>query len=157
MRWAEVLTDRSLKYLPYKIELDKWGNVVMSPASNRHGRIQGILFAMLEKLAGGRALIECSVATPEGVKVADVAWCSDVFFDRHGYETPYSRAPEICVGVRSPSNSEEEMRFKTRLYLEAGAREMWIVFEGGGARYFGAEGERAVSGYGIDPLPLLNH
>ncbi|MDO9226631.1 MAG: Uma2 family endonuclease [Pseudomonadota bacterium] len=157
MQWAEVLADRSLKDLPYKIELDKWGNVVMSPASNRHGRLQGVLFAMLEKLPGGRALIECSVASYEGVKVADVAWCSDAFFDRHGYETPYPRAPEICVEVRSPANSEEELHFKTRLYLGAGAREVWIVLETGEARFFGAEGERAQSEYGLDPRPLLNH
>lgn len=157
MQWAEVLADRSLNDLPYKIELDKWGNVVMSPASNRHGRLQGMLFALLEKLAGGRALIECSIATSEGVKVADVAWCSDAFFDRFGYETPYPRTPEICVEVRSPSNSEEELRFKTHVYLEAGAREVWIVLETGEARFFGAEGERTASEYGLDPRPLLNH
>ena len=157
MQWAEVLADRSLKDLPYKIELDKWGNVVMSPASNRHGRLQGIVYSMLDKLANGRALIECAIATREGVKVADTAWCSDAFFDRFGYETPYPRAPEICVEVRSPSNSEEELQFKTRLYLEAGAREVWIVLETGEARFFGAEGERSQSEYGIDPGPLLKH
>ncbi|MDP2433362.1 MAG: Uma2 family endonuclease [Pseudomonadota bacterium] len=157
MQWAEVLSDKSLRDLPYKIELDKWGNLVMSPASNRHGRLQSVLAALLEKLPQGRTLIECSVATPEGVKVADVAWFSDAFFDRFGYETPYPRAPEICVEVRSPSNSEEELHFKTRLYLGAGAREVWIVLETGEARFFGAEGERAQSEYGLDPRPLLNH
>lgn len=157
MQWADVMADRSLQDLPYKIELDKWGNVVMSPASNRHGRLQGIVFSMLDKLPEGRALIECSVATLEGVKVADAAWCSDAFFARHGYETPYPRAPEICVEVRSPANSEEELRFKTRLYLEAGAREVWIVLETGETRFFGAEGERARSEYGVDPAALLKH
>lgn len=157
MQWAEVLSDKSLRDLPYKIELVKWGNVLMSPASNRHGRMQGMLFSVLDKLPNGRALIECSVATSEGVKVADVAWCSDAFFDRYGYETPYPRAPEICVEVRSPSNSEEEPNFKTRLYLEAGAKEVWIVLETGEARFFGSEGERAQSEYDVDPRPLLNH
>lgn len=157
MRWADVLADKSLRDLPYKIELDRWGNVVMSPASNRHGRLQMVVATLLERLGNGRALIECSIATPEGVKVADVAWCSDAFFDRYGYETPYPRAPEICVEVRSPGNSEEEMRFKTRLYLEAGAREVWIVLEDGQARFFGVEGERPRSEYGLDPRPLLNH
>ncbi len=59
--------------------------------------------------------------------------------------------------IRSPSNSEEELRFKTRRYLEAGAREVWIVLESGEARYFGAEGERAASESDLDPRPLLNH
>ena len=36
MTWEEVLADRSLQDLPYKIELNKWGNIEMSPAKNRH-------------------------------------------------------------------------------------------------------------------------
>lgn len=157
MRWADVMADKSLRDLPYKIELDKWGNVLMSPAGNRHGRLQTVLASLLEGLGGGRALIECSIDTPEGTKVADVAWCSDDFFARHGYTTPYPQAPEICAEVRSPFNNEEELRFKTRLYLEAGAREVWIIPETGEARFFDADGERAESAYGVDPRPLLNH
>ena len=30
MQWAEVLQDPSLQDLPYKIELNEWGQVVMS-------------------------------------------------------------------------------------------------------------------------------
>ncbi|MCS6787157.1 MAG: Uma2 family endonuclease [Thiobacillaceae bacterium] len=157
MRWADVLADKTLQDLPYKIELDRWGNVVMSPASNRHGRLQGVICSLLERLPGGRALIECSIDTPEGVKVADVAWGSEAFFARHDYATPYPEAPELCVEVRSPANTEEELRFKTRLYLQAGAREVWIVFENGEVRFFGPEGERSDSAYGLDPRPLLNH
>lgn len=156
MRWADVLADKSLRDLPYKIELDRWGNIMMSPASNRHGRFQGVIFAMLEKIGGGRAMIECSIDTPEGVKVADVAWCSDAFFSAHGYETPYTQAPEICVEVRSPSNSDEEMRFKIGLYLGAGATEVWIATEDGRMRFFDGNGEKPASEYGIDPTPLLN-
>ena len=40
-------------------------------------------------------------------------------------------APEICVEVVSPSNSEEEMVEKRRLYFEKGAKEVWIVSEAG--------------------------
>ena len=159
MQWTEVLCDRPLQDPPYKIELDKWGNVVMSPASDRHGRAKGQVAMKLDRLPIGIALVNAVIATPEGVKVADIAWCSDVFFDRYGHETPNPRAPEICVEVRYPcsSISEEELRLKTRLYLEAGAREVWIVLETGEARFFGPEGERAASAYGIDPPPGLNH
>ena len=157
MRWADVLADKSLRDLPYKIELDRWGNIMMSPASNRHGRFQVVIATLLEKIGGGQSLLECSIDTPEGTKVADVAWCSDAFFAVHGYETPYTSAPEICVDVRSPSNSDEEMRFKVALYLGAGTREVWIAFESGRVRYFTAAGEQPASAYGIDPVPLLNH
>ena len=40
--------------LPYKIELNAWGKIEMSPASNRHGRLQGELaFQLRRQLAGG--------------------------------------------------------------------------------------------------------
>jgi len=112
---------------------------------------------LLERLLGGEAISECSIDTPEGVKVADVAWCSPEFLARHGYETPYSSAPEICVEIRSPSNSEEEIRFKVGLYLEQGAKEVWIVLETGSVRFFGPEGERSESSFPIDPRPELSH
>ena len=157
MQWADVIADRSLRDLPYKIELDRYGNIVMSPASNKHGRLQFLLGALLERQLGGEALMECSVDTPEGVKVADVAWCSPDFLARYGYTTPYPQAPEICVEVRSPSNSNEEMRMKIDLYLGQGAREVWIVFETGEVRFFGPEGERSRSGFPVDPGPELKH
>ena len=42
-RWQEVLGDPTLCDLPYKIELNSWGKVEMTPASNRHGRLQAVL------------------------------------------------------------------------------------------------------------------
>jgi hypothetical protein len=41
LRWAEVMNDRSLRDLPYKIELNIYGKIEMSPANNRHARLQG--------------------------------------------------------------------------------------------------------------------
>ena len=42
-RWDEVLRDPALQDLPYKIELNSWGKVEMSPASVRHARLQAEL------------------------------------------------------------------------------------------------------------------
>jgi hypothetical protein len=36
-RWAELTQERSLQSVPYKIELNAWGKLEMSPASYRHG------------------------------------------------------------------------------------------------------------------------
>ena len=54
-------------------------------------------------------------------------------------------APELCVEVMSPSNSWEEMRHKTLLYLAAGAREVWICDETGKVHFFDGAGERTDS------------
>ena len=127
MIWAEVLADKSLQNLPYKIELNGRGQIVMSPASNRHGLYQAEIVTELKRLGRrGRVISECSVKTADGVKVADIAWMSAAFAKKHGLSTPYTTAPEICVEVVSPSNSKSEIDEKITLYLAKGAQEMWV-------------------------------
>ena len=44
---------RTLQNLPFKIELNEWGNIVMSPASNKHSFIQGLIIELLNQLKKG--------------------------------------------------------------------------------------------------------
>lgn len=146
MQWTDVLADSTLRNLPYKIELNEYGKIVMTPASNRHGSVQMRTGRKIwDGLYEGEVITECSVDTDKGVKVADVAWCSPAFIERHGLETPFTEAPEICVEIVSPSNSEREMQEKRALYFARGAKEVWIVSEEGESRFFGPEGERGRS------------
>ncbi len=151
MQWSEVIADPSLQDLPYKIELNKWGIIEMSPASNWHAMTQGDLVGLLRGFFQfGRVFVECSIQTTDGVRVPDVAWCSDAFVAAHGEETPFSSAPELCIEVVSPSNSRHEMERKIGLFLEAGAQEVWLVsrerFE-----FYGQEGRRERSVLGVEP------
>lgn len=147
MEWAEVIDNPLLKDLPFKIELNKWGKILMSPASNNHGRLQYEVGARIDRQKrSGKIIMACSIQTNDGVKVADVAWASDEFIAQYGYITPYLRAPEICVEITSPSNSKGEMDEKIQLYLLAGALEVWIVDETGDVSYFNAEGKRPYAG-----------
>lgn len=140
MEWAEVIENPLLKDLPFKIELNKWGKILMSPASNNHGRWQFKVGKMLDQQKGsGEVITECSINTPEGVKVADVAWASDEFIEKHGFKTPYSATPEICVEITSPSNSMAEMHEKISLYLAQGAQEVWLCDQEGKILYFSEE------------------
>lgn len=132
MDWQEVCDEPTLRNLPFKIELNRFGKVVMSPASNWRGILQmRIGRNLVEKTTGGEVISECSVETSDGIKVADVAWGSDSFLADNGTTTPYHAAPEICVEILSPSNSEEEMQLKRALYFEAGAKEVWECDEDG--------------------------
>lgn len=152
MRWAEVIADPCLQNLPYKIELNKWGKIEMSPATNRHAFLQGRLQRrLLQHFGKGEVFPECSIDTPEGVKVADVIWASDEFIERNGLTTPYAEAPEICIEVVSKSDSRTEMGLKVDLYLAAGATEVWLVFEDGAVEFYGTAGRLERSGYGIEP------
>lgn len=155
-RWQEVLADASLRDLPYKIETNRIGQLVMSPAKNIHAFYQGRISAMLERELGGHTFAECSIATPEGVKVPDVAWCSEDFLARYGFEDPYSVAPEICVEIKSPSNAEAELMVKVALYLDAGATEAWLVDAKGAVRVHDKSGPLSASRFAIDVTTIAH-
>lgn len=130
VKWQELMNNPFFRDVPYKVELNKFGQILMSPASNRHGILQFKVGREIENAKkSGVIIAECSVLTSEGVKVADVAWVSDEFYAEFGELTPYPKAPEICVEVVSPGNSKAEIAEKIRLYLEKGALEVWIVDE----------------------------
>ncbi|MBF0266387.1 MAG: Uma2 family endonuclease [Gammaproteobacteria bacterium] len=149
MQWQEVIDDPNLQDLPYKIELNEYGKIVMSPASNKHGIIQGYIQKNLWQMSGV-VFPECSIQTAKGVKVADVVWCSENFYKTHGTETPYQQAPEICVEVISPSNSKQEMQEKIMLYLEVGAKEVWLVTTEGIIEYYNQTGEISRSNFDLE-------
>jgi len=147
MEWAEVIDNPLLKDLPFKIELNKWGKILMSPASNNHGiRQSNIVIDLYNKKKSGQIITECSIKTPEGVKVADVAWASDEFMVVHGDKTPYTVAPEICIEVISPSNSTAEMNEKINLYLNQGALEVWLCDQQGEISFYSKVGRLKKSG-----------
>ncbi|MBK5929412.1 Uma2 family endonuclease [Halochromatium salexigens] len=142
MQWSDVVDNAMFADLPFKIELTKFGKLLMSPASNEHGRIQSHLSAMLlQQQPGGDVVAECSIATADGIKVADVAWLSADFVARHGFVTPYPKAPDICIEIVSPSNSIVEMKEKAKLYLDSGALEVWIVHSLDQIEFLGVDGK----------------
>ena len=142
MRWEEVCENRQLQDLPFKIELNKWGQIVMSPVKIKHSFYQGRIQRLLESLLKtGEVMPECAIDTSDGVKVADVVWCSAERFDRIQEQVSASIAPEICIEVKSSGNTLDEMEFKQRLYFEAGAREVWICNEQGQITFSSDRGE----------------
>ena len=146
MEWSEVIENPLFENLPFKIELNRFGQILMSPASNSHGNMEYRAGRALEQSCPpGEIIIECSIQTSDGVKVADVAWASTEFINKYGYSTPYLQAPEICVEILSPSNGDEEMRIKTGLYLACGAQEVWLINAQGKLRFFSHSGELSSS------------
>lgn len=157
--WADVCADPLLQNLPFKIELDRYGRILMSPVATRHSRLQGRIARLLEAQLGGEAFPECAIRTADGTRVPDVVWMSDAFASTLQPDTEAMLvAPEICVEVRSRSNVWAEMEEKTRIFLAAGAREVWICEVDGRMRFFDAAGERSASALApgfpaIVPLP----
>ena len=153
--WQALCDDTSLAGIPYKIETDAWGGVHMSPAQTNHSRMVRRVARLLEDKLGSEALTELAIVTEDGVKVPDVAWCSDSFLKQHWSDVALLRAPEICVEVVSPSNSEAELRAKTQNYLAVGALEVWLVSVDGAVEIHTANGPRDDSSFGFAPAAVL--
>lgn len=143
MNWQEVCEHPGLKGLPFKIELNERGQIVMSPVKVIHSlRAAKVGHFLKLHLQTGEVLAECAIATPKGTKVADVAWVSPDRLERVRDEIECSIAPEICVEILSTSNVESEMAEKRSLYFEAGADEVWICDEDGLMVMYGPAGKR---------------
>jgi Uma2 family endonuclease len=122
----------------------------MTPASNRHGRLQSAIAAeLIRQLPDGLVISECSILTRSGIRVPDVIWASPQFMKDYGEITPYVRAPEICVEIISPTNVQAEIDEKMSAHFAAGAREVWLVAEAGTIRYFGPGGEQPASDFPV--------
>lgn len=141
-RWRELLVKPGL---PRMFELDEYGELIeMNPPEVPHQRIVRALQVQIESKLGGEALPGAGVLTAIGVRVPDVVW-------QPSWSTgePTSPAPQICVEVLSPDNTRREISDKTAAYLAAGAREVIIVETKGRIRFFGSEGERTSSAFGL--------
>ena len=146
LSWKEVCEDPTLQDLPYKIETNEYGQIVMSPNYLWHSRAQHQLAKRLDQcVEGGEVLTEAAIRTTKGTKVADVAWFSAARWDEVKEALDAPIAPEICVEIRSSSNTDEEMAAKRALYVEAGAEEVWICDSQRRLTFFDADGERPAS------------
>jgi Uma2 family endonuclease len=136
-RWSEVLADPTLADLPFKVETNAHGVLLMTPPpSGSHSDRQGEIVFRLRSLLGGRSLPECPISTIDGVRAADVGWYSDERYSQVAGQIAFELAPEICVEVISPSNTESELKQKKQLYFEAGADEVWFCREDGRMEFF---------------------
>lgn len=128
--WEKVLHDPALRDLPYKIETNRFGQIVMTPHRPIHSFYQDVLVELLKSLPEGRTAPELAVFTDEGTKVADVVWMSMERYRQAKTEIAASVAPEICVEVLSTRNMLPEIERKAALYFAKGAREVWICDHG---------------------------
>ena len=109
MTWAEICEDKFLNSLEWRVESDRWGNVVISPPPrSRHAEYQSEILLLLYRLMkDGRPMPECPLQTSEGVNAIDVAWVSHGRRKSRPHDPMFLVAPDICVEVESPSNTHE--------------------------------------------------
>ena len=137
-RWHEIVNDPLLNDLPYKIETNARGQILLSPHTFQHADAQGRLLDLLRTHTDeGRGFPEFPVCTEAGIKQIDVAWAdSDRISRIRDSGDPPTVAPNICIEVMSDVNDWEEMHEKRALYREAGAEEVWIADREKQIRFF---------------------
>jgi len=139
LTWKDLCLDSRFQNLPYKIELNGRGQIIMSPTRIRDGFYAFNVGHLMEQhLPNGEIIMECAVDTADGTKEADAAWVSRDRWAVIQDEYSSSIAPEICAEVMSRSNTRQEMLQKKDLYLGAGAR--WLCHEDGKLEFFDSSG-----------------
>ncbi len=136
-RWDAISHDVELSKLEYRIETNALGQIIMTPPARYiHSRRQAKIAQLIESQIGGYSATECGMITGDGVKIADVTWLSAAKFLAMGHQNVLESAAEICVEILSPSNSQNEIQNKFRLYFDAGAQECWICDLSGRMTYY---------------------
>ena len=152
-RWAELIRDPELARFEGRLETDRHGHIVMTPPpAPKHGSLQSEIAHQLRiRISSGRVITECPISTADGVKGTDVAWASAEVMRALGERVAFPRAPEVCVEVLSPSNTDAEIEEKKALYFDAGAEEVWICADGGAVTFFRSGETRPLKGSAIFP------
>ena len=139
-RWDEVSRDPAWIQVEGKFETNSFGQLIVNPPptffhNDRAYRIS----EMLKERLGGFGRTDVPVVTIDGVKVPDATWFSEERYRQEQNHSACATAPEICVEVLSPGNTDAEMAHKRHLYFDAGAIECWTCDLEGRMSYYTAD------------------
>lgn len=128
-------------------ETNGQGQIIVNPPIGLpHAKRAGKLISVLKDLCPDWQIWpELGIHTTDGVKAPDLSAAAPGFAESADCRGFLLGAPDLCVEIMSPSNTWDEMRHKTRLYLAAGAREVWICDEAGVLHFFDHSGEKSAS------------
>jgi Uma2 family endonuclease len=147
-RWNEIVEQFERVDLDgWIIETNQYGQILMSPLPEGAHQYRG---SIVTELLGAyfpdhRAFYEKPVLTDLGVKNADVVLVAPDQNEQALGSKALSPAPEICVEILSPSNTQEEIDEKRAAYLRAGAKEVWICDRNNRMIFFAPSGQLARS------------
>jgi Uma2 family endonuclease len=137
---TRLLTAEEFAKLPNPVdgskqELVRGEVVTMPPPGFRHGIVQVNVATLLKVFAKqhklGRITVESGVVTErdeDTVRGPDVAYWSYERLPADQVPEGYPNvAPDLCVEVLSPSNTEQRTTKKVGEYFACGARMVWVI------------------------------
>jgi len=157
-KYLNLESDPRFRDFAGKIEINEYGDLLVNAASRLHVLVQKRLASYLEDKLGGEAIAEMpiEVRVQQGnairLRVPDIVWsATPAFFEGPPELKVLPRPPELCVEVKSDSNTLKDMREKRDELLAMGANEVWFIFpERREAEFYGQEGKRGASQFGVD-------
>jgi Uma2 family endonuclease len=159
MATKTLLTIEQFDQLPVKegilYELDEGEVVIMTEPMPRHNAVRDSIARLMGNSVEERKLGKVFVETgyqlsPETVRIPDVSFVPadrmrDIDLDRR-----IQGAPALAIEIVSPSDLAEQLTQKTKQYLAAGAKAVWVfypktrevqVFRADGGSFFRREHE----------------
>jgi len=143
-RWSEIVKQfERVDIEGWTIETNQYGELLMSPLPEGVHQYRGSIIAELlgAYFPGHRALYEKPVVTDLGVKNPDVVLVGSHQIEQALGSKALTPAPEICVEILSPSNTQEEIDEKREAYLRAGAKEVWLCDRDNRITFFAHSGQ----------------
>jgi Uma2 family endonuclease len=137
---TKLLTAEEFAKLPNPIdgskqELVRGEVITMPPPSFLHGIVQNnvsfLLTSFTRQAKLGRVTVESGVITdtgPDTVRGPDVSYWSYERLPADHVPVVYANvAPDLCVEVRSPSNTPARTTKKVGEYFACGSRMVWVI------------------------------
>lgn len=132
-------------------ELDELGETILNPfPSARRQIVLTDVYCHLTEHIGHLAAMSVAVTTPSfGIRVPDVVWMPCDRWESFDRDDPVPFVPDLCVEVLLDSDRMQDIHRRVLAYLEGGAREVIVVGQRGQVEYWGAQGQRQASMFGI--------
>ena len=108
------------------------------------------IFCHVTDQIGHLAAMTVPVITPSfGIRVPDVVWMPPDKWERFDRDEPVPFVPDLCVEVLLDSDRQHNIGRRVNAYLQGGADEVIVVGQCGQVEFWGAEGIRQASVFGI--------
>lgn len=109
--------------------------ITMPPPKSLHTVVALVVLEVLQdylrQQGSARAIPEAGYVLsrdPLTIRQPDISVLSKARIRSTDPDSYFEGAPELAVEVVSPSDSAEDLQLKVRQYLQAGARQVWILY-----------------------------